>query len=1547
MIEGNLYQKGQRALSNENYAQALETLLRLRERQLDLVETWALPGAIKRIDLYDVNANACLEVGALSTEGRLSIFSTGNHASKVAAFESIHCRLFRFFPHLGNTPAVILVGEDNLLSVFTFNERGGGLLAPQRLRELIPPPEAGEILDITYKAHRIFLAGANGRVCEYNAVNLQPVRTLETSAIVERLKTGGRAAANSKAVMHNHLLGVLRSGGLMLFDMHGGLREERKVAGELYIDAFVGDPDNDGIDNLVAISRDGKLCIYDWHSLEVKHKIAYPDEFYCLYCHDIDGDGILEMLVGARSNRIYAFAIGADGELGVKREYETDHRVLDLWVGDVQEDEKRLIAGLADGRLQVFLVHSPRVINRGVADAWRAFSSATPADGQRTLLAQSEHLEMVRLGLEELTPKMDCEAIVSYLKMIEARGEYHAHLFILSRLGVLFKKCQQSPDLAKYAEEFVYRLFDRYPEKPVLDRICAVLSEIIRAGTCRSADLRQDFEYFSGYRLRRQQFWPEGVKLIRSLIDSGEIEKAAEVFETVKLQELDLLRSWNEAEAITFVWTAEKRILFATSGRWLKVVDAGSGSVVFEMHYAEGGLKCAPICRHEYSLIVGHGPAVDLYDASFQVVKSRKYGSDVTSFGVFEQSGELFWTVGLSEGQVFIERLSGAGLSFVVPASPVGIAPQKRGEVTDLWIISVDCKVYCVRDVISHLRHNTKPQPKEVVVQAQFGHQEPVNVLDWVLVNNDDPGGTLVILSPSGLCVLREANGGFAASWIPLGHSLTCLGVHRNEDSLEVELVVGTREQNLIFLSLAGEVRKEVYLGDVPTAVHIIRRTGRSGEIVVGFARGTLCRYQLLSQTLLKDLEDQCDRRREQERVQSWNSHDFKEKIVLIQLAQCERLDLGGIHSKLDAKAGLLIAQHGLVIAVTSLAQKNVIREHIEGAVAYYAIRDTRYAEWVRSRFRDLFKPVYEHRVELIGSLKLVDILQIDAALAMTNEREWLFNFLLVDPRKWDHLLALSELMQRRSAGDGNDDEPLRRSELERICEIIGAAFKKGVPVEPGLCRSLSAFEIQIPAVKFRGFDSILTVLLGARGSLEGPAIDWIWSQSNWDIVLVIAFEDKELPKEAFAASAGICVLNHDDLKAVILSDTPREAFLDLLVEQIDVTALSPFQIRAPVTDMFYGRSKELRAIITAMRQPGAKNHAIIGPRRIGKTSLMYRVRQDIEARKDYRAIYLEVGKLTINEFYQAILDQLGVKSTRPELSEFISEIEALCQRDTRKLVLFLDEVDSLLAADEASEHIFSHTMRRLTNEANVKVLIAGYQELYRQMHDATTPMFNSPTPVELGPLERSDAFDLIEQPLRSLYRFDSRATITDITEKTGCYPNFIQCACELLLHSARVRSTRVIKDSDVEQVFRSEALRQHMVRGFIDNLDKQSKLLLYLMLAYYNPQIRRIITNREEYEAAFKSPFAQARDKFVLGNTFTPYHLHRLLELHNVRLTHGQLVSLMSKLVLASILKYEAGKEYSFVLSNLPEILANHVEVELAAVNLLETVEEVFGDAN
>ena len=135
------------------------------------------------------------------------------------------------------------------------------------------------------------------------------------------------------------------------------------------------------------------------------------------------------------------------------------------------------------------------------------------------------------------------------------------------------------------------------------------------------------------------------------------------------------------------------------------------------------------------------------------------------------------------------------------------------------------------------------------------------------------------------------------------------------------------------------------------------------------------------------------------------------------------------------------------------------------------------------------------------------------------------------------------------------------------------------------------------------------------------------------------------------------------------------------------------------------------------------------------------------------------------------------------------------------------------------------------------------------------------------------------------------------------------------------------------------------MVDVFLQNLDEKARTLVYLMAAYYDRSVGRIIVDQKAHESASTSKYASDKQKCEIGRTFTPNDLHRLLALHGVNLMPQQVEDLMKDMVLAQVLRQEEGqREYAFILSDLPAIMNRHLEVELVAVDLLERAERIFG---
>jgi hypothetical protein len=72
--------------------------------------------------------------------------------------------------------------------------------------------------------------------------------------------------------MYDHMLGISSDGGLAIYDIGPtGFRKKEPLENQIsFVSTFVFDVDNDGTEEIVACSKNGKLFIYDWHSTQLK-----------------------------------------------------------------------------------------------------------------------------------------------------------------------------------------------------------------------------------------------------------------------------------------------------------------------------------------------------------------------------------------------------------------------------------------------------------------------------------------------------------------------------------------------------------------------------------------------------------------------------------------------------------------------------------------------------------------------------------------------------------------------------------------------------------------------------------------------------------------------------------------------------------------------------------------------------------------------------------------------------------------------------------------------------------------------------------------------------------------------------------------------------------------------------------------------------------------------------------------------------------------------------------------------------------------------------
>lgn len=241
----------------------------------------------------------------------------------------------------------------------------------------------------------------------------------------------------------------------------------------------------------------------------------------------------------------------------------------------------------------------------------------------------------------------------------------------------------------------------------------------------------------------------------------------------------------------------------------------------------------------------------------------------------------------------------------------------------------------------------------------------------------------------------------------------------------------------------------------------------------------------------------------------------------------------------------------------------------------------------------------------------------------------------------------------------------------------------------------------------------------------------------------------------------------------------------------------NPFFFGPRISDpaQFVGREKELRTIFSALEtaHTGQLQHVqITGPRRIGKSSLLYHVTQIYTQRlqhpEKYRFVYVDLMKANCQTqagLLHFILSQLGIsKASQPTLARFQEGIENFCSRRGLYPVLCLDEFEQLTKRrDEFPDAVFE-AWRSLGNASQMAFLTASQHslgELIRQ-GNLTSTFHNIFTPLKLGEYTEKEARSLLAQ---NVDRPFTEVEIKKLFKLTRYHPAHLQIGA-MLLYNAR-----------------------------------------------------------------------------------------------------------------------------------------------------------------
>ncbi|MCP4368721.1 MAG: ATP-binding protein [Deltaproteobacteria bacterium] len=273
-------------------------------------------------------------------------------------------------------------------------------------------------------------------------------------------------------------------------------------------------------------------------------------------------------------------------------------------------------------------------------------------------------------------------------------------------------------------------------------------------------------------------------------------------------------------------------------------------------------------------------------------------------------------------------------------------------------------------------------------------------------------------------------------------------------------------------------------------------------------------------------------------------------------------------------------------------------------------------------------------------------------------------------------------------------------------------------------------------------------------------------------------------------------------------------------------TFYNPYIAGPPIIDpnMFFGREQILQKIINILYS----NYVLItGPRRIGKTTLLYQLTNRLTTLNDnyyFIPVIVDLQGTPEDTFFHTIMDDI-VTATRnkhflaqpmgtldydrsksnynhhffgKDLGKIIRAVQQNHPGKTVKLVLLMDEMDVMNTYNQQIQAQLRSIFHK-PFAPNLGAVVAGVN-LSQEWKRETSPFYNMFVPFTLASFSPEQARRLIVEPVKDTYHYDESA-IQLILNTTEGHPFHLQQLCMEVIHYAYEKNRRHITQDDVEMV--------------------------------------------------------------------------------------------------------------------------------------------------
>jgi hypothetical protein len=442
-----------------------------------------------------------------------------------------------------------------------------------------------------------------------------------------------------------------------------------------------------------------------------------------------------------------------------------------------------------------------------------------------------------------------------------------------------------------------------------------------------------------------------------------------------------------------------------------------------------------------------------------------------------------------------------------------------------------------------------------------------------------------------------------------------------------------------------------------------------------------------------------------------------------------------------------------------------------------------------------------------------------------------------------NYVLAQKFISRWKAAWEISDNvsafAPVTSQMVDQLCNLLG--FNR---IEERTYKGLIGYVVRAPSLRLKIPPRFPIIFMPAHNVGEehiGALRDMmnVLNMTSY-FALIVDLRDwpdqderQSLKRLVRQAIHDFIVLDGHDIRRLLAARDHARRLVDIILDQVDLSVISPYVTSGPVPEnMFFGREQELKTIVRKVRDT---NFAVVGGRKIGKTSVLARVHRLLQDAPEYKPFYLDCQAVHNHRDFSEAIDALWrtpLPKPTPEGFRRMT-LELLAQYPNQTIVMLFDEIDGLLRWDVSQGEQLFRILRALAQENRIRFIFCGEKALNAALRNPKLAFFNFCSILPLSYLTLEEARRVVLEPMQELgITLEGDTELADyMIELTTGHPNIVQYVCQNLIERINIRHDRTITSADVDVLIQSTQFAEYFATISWGNATALERLITLLML--------------------------------------------------------------------------------------------------------------------